>query len=318
MKNSVDVASSSKSNELLSTDEKVKRWAKATRYKFVFYDLVKSFGPSELPASERRINDGSKNGTKRLGHSIWVAGQEAVNALQEMFFVSDQGLDRRPSIEELDEALPDLLRQAEEFLDTDFYPDLVKSFEDGVIGTNVSIADFRAYWSDYRLPSKVMVFLDLIRSTPSDLQDDSFDKLPQRLAALAALMKIDDCVLASLDDGGQLDEDAVALERLRSFVSPPKSSNIGLKELKRIALSERGAELAHRRHRKTNDAREWVLSEWAAHASAYDGNKSAFSRDYVRRALNEFHIKITEKQMREVWLKGTPFASKPDGLPANG
>lgn len=75
---------------------------------------------------------------------------------------------------------------------------------------------------------------------------------------------------------------------------------------------------ASKRHAPTRAARKFVIDEWKLHRSAYDGNKSAFTRDYVKRVRNEFDVVVTEKQMREVWLKDTPSASKPDGLPAGG
>jgi hypothetical protein len=72
------------------------------------------------------------------------------------------------------------------------------------------------------------------------------------------------------------------------------------------------------KHRKTNQAKAFVRAEWHKHREAYEGNKSAFTRDYVKRVLHEFDATVTEKQMREVWLRDTPAASKPDGLPADG
>ena len=81
---------------------------------------------------------------------------------------------------------------------------------------------------------------------------------------------------------------------------------------------DRARKAAQRKHGKMNAARAFVQTEWTEHSEAYERNKSAFSRDYVRRCFNEFQVTITEKQMREVWLKDTPFASKPDGMPANG
>ena len=81
---------------------------------------------------------------------------------------------------------------------------------------------------------------------------------------------------------------------------------------------DRARRAAMRKHGPTNQAKAFVTAEWARHRSAYNGNKSAFARDYVRRIHNEYHVSITEKQMREVWLKDTPPASKPDGLPADG
>ena len=62
-------------------------------------------------------------------------------------------------------------------------------------------------------------------------------------------------------------------------------------------------------HLESNKAKEFVKSEWGMHRDAYHGNKSEFSRIYVRRVFNERAVKVTEKQMREVWLKDTPPAS---------
>ena len=71
-------------------------------------------------------------------------------------------------------------------------------------------------------------------------------------------------------------------------------------------------------HAKNHKARAFVESEWAKHRGEYSDNKSAFTRDYVKRVFNELDVSVTEKQMREVWLKDTLPASKPDGMPANG
>lgn len=66
-------------------------------------------------------------------------------------------------------------------------------------------------------------------------------------------------------------------------------------------------------HIKNNKARDFVVSEWTKYQQDYKINKSAFTRDYVRRVFNELGVTVTEKQMREVWLKDTPPASKPAG-----
>lgn len=66
-------------------------------------------------------------------------------------------------------------------------------------------------------------------------------------------------------------------------------------------------------------AKSFVQSEWAKYENAYKGNKTAFARDYVPRVAQGFKdakgdpLKITEKQMREVWLANTPSASKRAG-----
>jgi hypothetical protein len=67
--------------------------------------------------------------------------------------------------------------------------------------------------------------------------------------------------------------------------------------------------LADKRHAPAREAKAFVVGEWKQHGDAYKGNKSDFSRHYVRRVLAEFNVRITEKQMREVWLKDNPVAA---------
>lgn len=74
------------------------------------------------------------------------------------------------------------------------------------------------------------------------------------------------------------------------------------------ARSELARSAADARHREGRQAREWVRAEWDAHQGAYEGNKSAFARDYSARLRNERSIKVTEKQLREIWLKDKPIA----------
>lgn len=66
-------------------------------------------------------------------------------------------------------------------------------------------------------------------------------------------------------------------------------------------------------HIKNNQARDFVVREWTKNRQNYKNNKSDFARHYVRLVLNEFSVTVTEKQLREVWLKDTPAASKPAG-----
>ena len=71
-------------------------------------------------------------------------------------------------------------------------------------------------------------------------------------------------------------------------------------------------------HSKRYPAIDFVKAEWAKHRLAYQGNKSEFARIYSRRVLNEHGVKVTDKQIREVWLKTPPVASNPDGMQATG
>ena len=75
---------------------------------------------------------------------------------------------------------------------------------------------------------------------------------------------------------------------------------------------------ARKAHAPARLAKAFVYREWTMYRVAYDNNKSAFSRDYVKRVLNELGVKVTEKQMREVWLKDHLPAAKQAGQSATG
>ncbi len=71
---------------------------------------------------------------------------------------------------------------------------------------------------------------------------------------------------------------------------------------------ESAPERAIKGHAKRYPVIDFVKNEWAKYRNDYDGNKSEFARIYSRRVLNEHGLKVTEKQIREVWLKDTPVA----------
>lgn len=73
----------------------------------------------------------------------------------------------------------------------------------------------------------------------------------------------------------------------------------------------RAQETAARRHIKNDQPKIFVASEWQAYRVEYANNKSAFARVYVRLLKQRFGVDITEKQLREVWLRDTPSARKP-------
>jgi hypothetical protein len=64
-------------------------------------------------------------------------------------------------------------------------------------------------------------------------------------------------------------------------------------------------------------AETFVRGEWLKNKAEYNNNKTSFARDYVPIVANKFKnnkgepLKITEKQMREVWLSDTPPTRKP-------
>lgn len=94
------------------------------------------------------------------------------------------------------------------------------------------------------------------------------------------------------------------------FIEFERNIEVLEKRQERSRLARLGAEAAHG---ESNNARAWVQSEWLKHRDVYSGNKSAFARDYVGRLRHERSVVVTEKQMREVWLRDTPPAGKRAG-----
>jgi hypothetical protein len=71
-------------------------------------------------------------------------------------------------------------------------------------------------------------------------------------------------------------------------------------------------------------AKQYLLKEWEAKKVDYGNNKSQFARDYVRLISHRFTdgdgdpLKVTEKTIREVWLKSPRAASTEAGLQVVG
>lgn len=280
----------------------------------LFYDLVKSFQESSENQNGRQIINTSGKGI--LSHSIWCAGRNAIEVL--LPSMKNEKGEPAGTLAELNNLLPSAAEQANAFLDEYFFPSMKEMISSGRVIADASPAEIREYWEAYQLPSKALLFLQFFNATPQALFDEHSGPLIRQIAAISTLHRIDDCALAVLDDRAGMDEAALDIERLRNFVSPSPSLQYALEAAKKAAFKERATELASRRHQPTNKARAWVVAEWSTHKSAYIGNKSAFARDYVGRLRHELGVSVTEKQLREVWLKDTPPAGKPDGLPAGG
>lgn len=60
---------------------------------------------------------------------------------------------------------------------------------------------------------------------------------------------------------------------------------------------------ASERHAPGNSAKEWVRSEYGQHRPDYR-SKADFARIYVKRLLNERSVTVTEKTLKEDWLRG--------------
>ena len=119
---------------------------------------------------------------------------------------------------------------------------------------------------------------------------------------------------------GKYDGSAFPTEEIDRIIK--KYMNFGMWEALISTLDDEASDSASARtikgHSKRYPAIDFVKAEWAKHRLAYQGNKSDFSRAYSRRVWSEYGVKVTDKQIREVWLKNTPVASNPDGMQATG
>lgn len=272
-------------------------------------DLSASFGPNLEDKELRRLID--TNGYSRLDQHQWSIAARAVQVISEALRVEGA-----PPLtaSELADALPVVADEGVQFLDEEFYPTLLEMFDTGKIVANAGKADLVEAWSEYELPEKVELFTQMLGANGVAIfQVPSLIPFVQRLAATALLYSLDDAMIAEFLDGRGLPTVLRLVERLSAHIEPPHNMLAMIRTAKQMALSERGADAALSRHGESNNARAWVQSEWLEHREAYGGNKSAFARDYVRRVRNERGVVVTEKQMREVWLKDTPSAGNPAG-----
>ena len=153
---------------------------------------------------------------------------------------------------------------------------------------------------------------DQVIENVNDMMATARQDAEAMLAILPALEKLD-----SLEEKDERYGFAFLFMRAMEEIQK-KANPFSLIELVSIVISDTNSAKALIRHAPHRQAKKFVVAEWELHRIAYENNKSSFSRDYVRRVLNEMGVHITEKQMREVWLKDTPPTSKPDGLPAGG
>lgn len=164
---------------------------------------------------------------------------------------------------------------------------------------------------------------------------------PVKCAAVLALMYVARCIETlecPEEDLGTADEGPVAARLIPAAADAINAASaLGLalmwenhgwleSELEdefeeRIAnfSKERSRKAAFKKHDATNTAKAFIRTEWVKFQDQYNGNKSAFARDYSARLRHEFKdskgfpLRVTDRQIREVWLSDTPAAGKPAG-----
>lgn len=96
----------------------------------------------------------------------------------------------------------------------------------------------------------------------------------------------------------------VLMKELAADAFTASSGDEALQPLVEAIKSFRNKKIAIQQWKPNRVAKEWVISEWMKYKSDYEGNKAAFIRDYTKRVKNERGVPVTEKSMREYWLKG--------------
>ncbi|WP_454903343.1 hypothetical protein [Variovorax gossypii] len=272
------------------------------RHPLQAFDLHLSFDDDQPGFIAKRVMDA--RGKLHLDETVWAAGFLAYTYLAG---ISEAIL--------TPEGYRDWIGVANEMLDKEFFPDLLKMVDQGRVSFNLdSRAELEDRWNEFDWVERLMLLLQITdQQAPHWLVGDSPIDGYGQLIALALLWRVDSAVISEFLDGNGLIENVVDILALRDRLQLPKSMESTLNFAKQQARREQATRAVAARHAPGKRARTFVQHEWSTHQNAYNANKSAFARDYVRRVKHEFGVDITEKQLREVWLKDPPPTGKPDG-----
>lgn len=274
-------------------------------------DVMASYGSNSNGQLNKRLFD--KKNKPHFGQSAWISGKRAIEVLYEPLAVDS---DTYINPQSVSDNLPGMIDSANDFLDQRFLPLFDSFLRDGLIKASVSREKFNEIWLENDFIFKAKIFAKFMAGQGNFIyREPDFLTYMQRISAAATLMLIDEAMEAVDSDAFDL---LAEIEYFHQKMHAPDEMFHMIDTAKSIERSEIYREKANTKHEQSNQAKAFVQSEWHKHKVAYDNNKSAFSRDYVKRVLNELNVKVTEKQMKEVWLKDTPTASKPDWLPADG
>lgn len=206
---------------------------------------------------------------------------------------------------------------AEKFLDDSFFPDLLELVRSGLVGlisdAPVTVEEFEGFWVDYGFADKLLICLGVLKVNPFVLREDRRFRFDLSvMIAIAILLRINDAVIASdLDDLSCVElADVVAdIQGLMEWSDLIDRMDVMWDSVVKIAYQNRAKLGGEKKNQASNQARFFVVAEWAKYRGEYGDNKSAFARDYVRRVKFEMGVDVTEKTIREVWL--SPSASTP-------
>jgi hypothetical protein len=224
----------------------------------------------------------------------------------------------------IQESFGEIVQEVADFLDGDIYPILTNRIDKGTLAISppdmATKAKFIAAWSDYDIVERALLVLQIFAAHPSMLKPEvGAEAFVRKIAAVSILLRIGDAAKsAAFDDHEGVARCSMDVERCKDFLQPPHGIFDAMDQAVKFAMSAKAALGGRTAHQSHNRAKSFVVAEWKIHRTAYNNNKSAFTRDYVKRIRNEYSVTVTEKQMREVWLKDALPTGKPAGLPVDG
>lgn len=280
----------------------------ARHYKILAYDFERSFSSG---SRSNRVTD--SKGNERLLYEVWKAGAEAIEYLKNTVVLGPTP--HPPSLKELQEAMPKLAAILEGELREHWLPLLITMLDSGGLTFHpkqLTKEEFLKAWEERGVVERSLLVIQLLPLLMGADSDD-VNHMICTLAAVCILSRIDDAAIAvDLDDHDEVSECSIEIADFKRALNWKKREGLAVDIAVRSAITQRAQSGGRAKYKEHSKAKEFVQREWETHQGEYEGNKSAFARDYVRRVLNEFNVKVTEKTLREVWLS-TPTASKPAG-----
>jgi hypothetical protein len=280
----------------------------ARHYKILAYDFERSFSSG---SQSNRVTD--SKGKERLRYEVWKAGAEAIEYLKNTVTLGPTP--HQPSLSELQEAMPELVAFLEGELKEHWLPLLITMLDGGGLTfqpKQLTKDEFLKVWGEKDVVERGHLVIQLLPLLMG-ADGDEVNHVICALAAVCILARIDDAAIAvALDDPDEISACSIEIADFKRALSWKESQGHAVEIAVRSAITQRAQSGGRAKYKEHTKAKEFVQKEWEAHRDEYEGNKSAFARDYVRRVLNELNVKVTEKTLREVWLS-TPTTSKPAG-----
>lgn len=240
-------------------------------------DLDKSYGPNSPGQEAGRIVD--RRGKARLGGHLWSTGLGALIALQES--VADHGEHLGPP--QVEEMLPELVRDGINFLDEDFLPALLEMKRKGLLDLQPDgylpkreETDFEEIWVKYGFADKVELFARVVGGMGHVLhQVPELVPSLRSLSAAAVLIWLDEAVIAESLGVSNLSDLVSGIESLRPHLDVPTNTFSMINAVKLKTRKEGARTGANARHAENRAMKREVFTWLDTNFSAFKSMDAA-------------------------------------------